>query len=84
VRTAVKKGELVEVSFLDHVEDGDEAIEFTVWGRVDRTTRNSILIMAWAFASEVEAAKNSNHENVKTFTIVRRAITALHKLKKLK
>lgn len=67
-------GDVIQVRFHDHCEDGDEAIEFLVWGRLNKITRWSYHLHAWAFADAIEEAKNENHENEKTFTIVKKAV----------
>jgi len=80
----VQKGDLVEIRFLDHCEDGDDAMEFIVWGRVEKCTKSSILVHSWTFAKETDGASNSNSDNIKTFTIVKKAILELRKLKVVK
>ena len=73
-----RAGELVEVAFLDHVEDGDDAIEFLVWGRVANVTRTSLVIHSWAYADPPQPVHNPF--NVKTFCIVKKAILRWHAL----
>lgn len=72
----VRKGNIVEVHFLDHVEDGDGAMPFVVWGKVDRVTKLSLRIVAWAHEDpSSKEAEECEEGTEKTFTIVRRAIT---------
>jgi len=72
----VKLGDIVEVRFLDHVEDGEEEMKFIVWGRVDRVTKRSLRIVSWAHADPCSAPP-CEPGTEKTFTIVRSAITKL-------
>ena len=55
-------------------------MEFVVYGKVSKVTPRSIVVLSWAFAHEADAAANENQENVKSFTIVRRAIVKVTKL----
>ena len=75
----LKKGDVVEIHFLDHVEDGDRALRFIVWGRIDRVYKKSLRIVSWAHENPKDAA-GSEHGTEKTFTIVKSAITVLNSL----
>lgn len=70
----LKEGDEVRIRFLDHVEDGQEAIDFTVWGRISLLTKRTIAVECWAYTDLEEQDKH----NVKMFTIVKKAILALH------
>ena len=70
-------GDVVEVEFLDHVEDGGPPLCFRVYGRVAVVSRKHVEILAWAHADHDEAAGDPNE---KRFTIVRSAIISLRKL----
>jgi hypothetical protein len=78
---AIKKGDLVEVRFLDHVEDGEDPIEFLVWGRVRRTSRVAYAVESWAYADPLEDEADHGIENRKVFTIVKSAIKAIRPLR---
>ena len=71
-----KKGDIVQVNFLDHVEDGDEEMKFIVWGRVDLVTKRCLRIVSWAHEDPCSAPP-CEPGTEKTFTIVRSAITSL-------
>ena len=71
-------GDIVEIEFLDHVEDGDDPYAFKVWGRVDKIGRKHYEILSWAHSNRFE---RSIPENEKRFTIVRSTITKLEILK---
>jgi hypothetical protein len=79
----LKEGSIVELTFLDHVEDGPEPIEFMVWGRVSGMTKRSLSVECWGYASKVDEASHGDH-NIKSFTIVKRAVTAISLLKKVR
>lgn len=77
----LRKNDLVAVTFLDHSE-GDEAILFTVCGRLLRQTRDALLVGVWVYADprrKVEVA-----HNVHTYTIIRSAIRKAVKLEPAK
>ena len=76
----IRKGNIVEVHFLDHVEDGDKPLEFIVWGRVDRVRKLSLRIIAWA-ARDASILEGCHAHTEKTFTIVRSAITKIKNLR---
>jgi acyl-CoA hydrolase len=75
----IKPGNVVELQFLDHVQDGKDAIEFRVWGEVLDITRTSIRVACWA---HVDKSMRDEPEpfNETTFTIVKKAITAVRVL----
>ena len=77
-KTPLKLGDVAEIEFLDHCEDG-AIMAFKVWGRVKRVTRLEYEVAAWGHSNPAEAEKDDPNE--KTFSIVRRAITRTRKLK---
>lgn len=79
---ALRKGDIVECIFHDHVEDGDEAINFTVWGRIVKVSKLSYKIESWAYTDAAEGERDTNPENVKTFTIVKKAILKITRLRR--
>jgi len=74
----VRKNDIVAVTFLDHSE-GDEAIAFTVFGRVLKQDRVSILIGVWVYADPHR--KVEVETNIHTYTIIKQAIRKIVKLK---
>lgn len=78
MRKPIQKNDVVAVDFLDHVEDGDVPLEFTVYGKVLETNDNFLRIASWCYT---EDTKDKNTENEKTWVIVRSAITGITKLK---
>lgn len=72
-----KVGDIVEVEFLDHVEDGGDPICFKVWGRLCKSARQHVEILSWAYSTADEADVPSNE---KRWTIVRAAIKRIIKL----
>lgn len=67
-----RKGHIVSVTFLDHVEDGDEPMECTVYGRLHKTTRVAYLVDSWTCADEV-----IHEENKKRFVILKRVVSSI-------
>jgi hypothetical protein len=72
---------VLEIHFLDHCEDGDKALAFVVWGRVDRVYKKSLRVVSWAHENPRQA-KHSECGTEKTFTIVRSAITQIYQLRR--
>ncbi len=67
----LRKGQVVSVRFLDHVEEGPNAHEFVVHGRIVNVTKVSITIRCWEYASEPLC----NHDaNTVQYVLVRGAI----------
>lgn len=77
----LKEGSLVEIVFLDHVEDGPDPIEFEVIGRVSNITKRAVTVRCWNYKFPVDEATHGDH-NVKSFTIVKKAMTEVNLLKK--
>ncbi len=73
-----RKGLIVEVEFLDHVEDGSEPISFTVYGRVRQVHRKYVVIEGWAYTDH----KIPCDSNVKFWTLLRSTIVNWWKLEK--
>lgn len=69
--TKFRRGQIVEVHFLDHVENGDHPYEFVVFGRVAAVDRRSITVECWAYVDEAEKDKT----NVTRYVICRTTIT---------
>lgn len=68
-----RKDQLVEVQFLDHAEDSDEPMLFTVWGKIQKVARRHIVIDAWAGADD-------DNVNRKSWSIIRSAIQSSREL----
>jgi len=65
------RGSIVEVHFLDHVENGDKPYEFVVYGRVAHVDRRSITVECWTYSDTRERDKS----NVTKYVILKSAIT---------
>lgn len=61
-----RKGSIVRVVFLDHVEDGDELMECTVYGRLAGITRKEYQIDSWCCKDP-----KCHEDNKKRFTLAR-------------
>ena len=72
----LKPGDLVQIEFLDHCEDGDDAMRFYVWGRISRITRHAVTVTCWDFVNP-EDAHTAAAGTIKSFSIVK---TAMQKL----
>lgn len=76
----IKTGDIVEIHFLDHVQDGEDALEFKVYGEVAAITRTSIRVLAWAHADKSQRDVREPY-NESSFVIVKRAILSVRKLR---
>ena len=76
----LRKGDIVEITFLDHAENSDDALEFIVYGRVMDITRYAYKIGQWIYAKELDRASNGNPDNEDYKTIVKTAITKKRRL----
>lgn len=76
ITTKPKLGDILAIEFLDHVEDGKNPINFTVYGRLIKDGEKAYTIATWAYTKP----KKTDH-NEKVFTIVKAAITNLKKLR---
>ena len=68
-----KIGDIVQIEFLDHVEDGSELILFHVVGKLAKKTRKQYVVDSWYYAD----SKTPYDDNVKRFTIGRGLIQKL-------
>jgi hypothetical protein len=76
----LRVGDLVEITFLDHCEDGDDSLEFTVWGRVENITRTAYKIASWVYHDPIAQARDGNEENENYYIIVKTAVTKKRRL----
>lgn len=78
MKKPIQSGDIVAVDFLDHMEDGDEPLQFTVYGKVVESTDVFLRIVSWEYTLD---SKDKNPCNEKLWVIVRSAITRTRKLK---
>ena len=50
----MKRGDIVEVCFLDHCQNAKEPLEFVAWGRVVRINKKSIALQTWGHPDNLE------------------------------
>ena len=70
-------GDVVEILFLDHVEDEHEPFPFFVYGRIAKITARAITVEAWA---NVDRPSPPGDPNAKSFTIIKSTIERISKL----
>jgi hypothetical protein len=70
-------GDVVEVEFLDHVEDGGEPYSFLVWGVLAVNGRKHYEILSWTHA---DPTVDKYEHNEKRWTIVKAAVTRITKM----
>lgn len=74
----VRKGDIVQVTFLDHAE-GSDHFEFTTYGRILSQNKDAIVICSWHY-SDTKQAVDPHDSNVILHTILKVAITQIMKL----
>ena len=70
-------GDIVEILFLDHVEDEHEPYPFLVYGRVAKLSKTAVTVESWA---NVDKPAPPGDPNAKSFTIIKSTIERLSKL----
>ena len=78
----LKKGQLLLITFLDHVEGGDDVLEFQTLGRVYAVDRWKVVLDTWFYSEKQEETleEDDRSENVGRYTIVRSAIQKVEPL----
>jgi hypothetical protein len=74
----VRKGDIVQVTFLDHAE-GNDHFEFTTYGRILSQNKDAIVICSWQY-SDTKEPVDPHDANVILHTILKVAITRITKL----
>ena len=77
----LRRGQIVEVAFLDHCEGGGKPVEFVVFGRLLSIDETSLTIAAWTYRSP-RRKQHARDANLTTFTILRSTIRTLYRLEK--
>jgi hypothetical protein len=61
--------------FMDHVEDGENAMEFVVRGTLLKITDEALTIAVWDYSDSKAEELDQDDGNRKIFTILRSTIT---------
>lgn len=72
----LRKNMIIKIDFDDHVQNCDELMKFTVYGRVAKITRASITIDGWHHINPDQARDH----NCEGYTIARKAILKIQEL----
>lgn len=72
-----KKGDVVRVTFLDHVEGADKPLEFYLYGRVFEAARTYYVIDSWCYPAIDVATADDRAENIHQTTILRSTISEM-------
>lgn len=76
---SIKRGDIVEVDFYDHVEDGRRAMRFVVYGRVEEITDRLVTVQSWTH----KRRRSKPDGNEKRYTIMRCACESITKLQRV-
>lgn len=72
----LRKGQLVAVTFLDHVEDGSEPMTFIVYGELSEVSKAHICVDCWCYYDPAVP----HDANEKRYTILRSTILHVSQL----
>ena len=73
----LKKGQVYEVVFLDHVEDSEEPMECAVWGRCRSCGPVHVVICSWDY---LDTPPGKADVNQKVFSILQSTILSVRRL----
>jgi hypothetical protein len=68
--TGLRRGQIVAVEFLDHIEGGTEPMRFVVYGELAAVGRKALSIDSWAYRDKALP----HDRNERRFVIVRAAV----------
>ena len=71
------EGDWIRIRFDDHVEGGDDVMEFWVCGRVAKKTRKALVLDSWSFVNNPSDREDQRH-NITTHVILRSTVRELH------
>lgn len=74
----LRRGQLLEVEFEDHVEGAAQTYRFVVTGRLAKATRTTLLVDVWRYADD----RTAFDSNMTRFAIVRSAIHRITRLER--
>ena len=78
----ISVGDIVHVVFWDHCENFGDAMQFEVFGQVNRITRKADIIHSWQYHDPIQRANDrSPADNEHTFAIVKKAVDSIKRLK---
>tara|TARA_R110002051_G_scaffold274391_3_gene335108 strand:- start:129 stop:371 length:243 start_codon:yes stop_codon:yes gene_type:complete len=72
----MRKGQIVAIRFLDHVEDGEGPMEFSLIGRVMAQDKAAVTIVCWDYLNP----EDRDLSNMKTFNILKSCINDVAQL----
>jgi len=74
---------VVEVRFVDHVENADELAPVVLYGKLIKKTKLHIVVETWSNPDPKEQEKYSD-KDVTKYAIIKKAITEIFQLKRVK
>lgn len=75
----IRRGQIVQVVFLDHCEGGGVPLEFVVFGRLLSIDKTSLTVAGWTYANH-KAKQDPTDPNIKCWTILRSTVKSLDRL----
>ena len=77
----MKKGDIVSITFKDHVAGDDQLLVFTVYGKIAKIDEEKIVVHSWHYANKLGDSKD---HNVTSYAIIRDVIIKITVLKEEK
>lgn len=76
----LRRGQVVKIEFLDHVQAGDNPHRYVVYGELTKISPTALVITTWAYADK---SLKPDDDNEQRYTIVRAAIVKVTQLKEI-
>ena len=80
--TKPKPGDIVRIEFLDHAQDSDDVLLFECFGRIEKITKQAIVVYHWRYVNDIDrAADHNTRHNEEKFAIAKGVIKNVRVLK---
>lgn len=77
----VRIGHMVHCVFLDHSEQGKDAMRFEVIGRVFEITKDAYKIRSWGYVEDLDRDRDGLADNENWFCIVKKAVESIRTIR---
>lgn len=74
---------VIEVRFVDHVENSEELAPVVLYGKLIKKTRTYIVVETWSNPDPKDQEKYSD-KDVTKYAIIKKAINEIYQLKRMK
>lgn len=70
-----KVGSIVEITFDDHSEGGDDAMRCTVWGKITNVTKRAYTVTTWYTSEDDDEHNNPRYHILKAAIVDLKTLT---------